>query len=71
MKKLIQILGLVACISTVGVAPSFACSGPECPSGNQGGKGGGGAPAPEIGASALGLLLAGGVAFYVIRRRRA
>jgi LPXTG-motif cell wall-anchored protein len=69
MKKLIQVLGLIACISTVGVAPSFAggCWS-KC---NQGGNGGGGAPAPEIGASALGLLLAGGVAFYVIRRRRA
>jgi LPXTG-motif cell wall-anchored protein len=32
--------------------------------------GGGGAPSPEIGASALGMLLASGIALYVIRRRR-
>jgi hypothetical protein len=29
-----------------------------------------GAPAPEIGASAIGLLLAGCIAMYVFRRRR-
>jgi hypothetical protein len=66
MKKLIQVLGLVLCISTVGVAPSFAgiCIVGICP------IGGGGAPAPEIGASVLGLLLAGGVATYIHKRRR-
>ena len=83
MKKLIQVLGLVTCISTVGVAPSFADTcilglicidlGGGGGGGNKGGggnNGGGGAPAPEIGASAVGLLLAGGVALYVHRRRR-
>ncbi len=84
MKKLIQVLGLVTCISTVGVAPSFAETclpilgicldlGLGGGGGNKGGggnNGGGGAPAPEIGASAVGLLLAGGVALYLHRRRR-
>ena len=68
MKKLIQVLGLVTIISAVGFAPAFAngCNG----KGHCYGNGGGGAPAPEIGASALGLLLAGGAAFYVLKRRR-
>jgi hypothetical protein len=34
-------------------------------------EGGGAAPAPEIGASVLGMLLAGGVAFYIRRHARA
>jgi LPXTG-motif cell wall-anchored protein len=63
MKKLILNIGLVASILTVGVAPGFANSASYQ-------SNGGGAPAPEIGGSALGLLLAGGVAFYVLRRRR-
>ena len=67
MKKLILDLSLIASIWTVGVVPGFAQmpGQPASPA-----HVGGGAPAPEIGASALGLLLAGGVAFYVIRRRR-
>ena len=75
MKKLIQVLGLVASISMVGVTPSFATS--IClpllgciDLGGGGGGGGGGAPAPEIGASVLGMLMASGVALYIYRRRR-
>jgi LPXTG-motif cell wall-anchored protein len=60
MRKLIPVFGMVASIWTVGVAPGFA----------YGLRPGGGAPAPEIGATALGLLLACGLAFYVLRRRQ-
>jgi hypothetical protein len=67
MKKLIQSLGLIAIIGTVSVAPGFARTSTEVQPIHRGG----GAPSPEIGASALRLLLASGVAFYVIRRRRA
>ena len=77
MRKFIKVLGLVACLSTVGVAPSFAGTcilGIICipVGGGPGGGGGngGGAPAPEIGASALGMLLAGGLAAYIRARRR-
>jgi LPXTG-motif cell wall-anchored protein len=70
MKKLILILGLVAGIWTVGGAPGFAQDARTYPTYPTHPTNGGGAPAPEIGASALGLLLAGGVAFYIIRRRR-
>ncbi len=67
MKKLIQVFSLVACIWTVGVASDFAQAAPSTTAVP---PRGGGAPAPEIGASALGLLLTAGVAFYVLRRRR-
>ena len=76
MKKLIHVLSLVACISTLGVAPSFAdtCILIFCidlgGGGGSGGHRGGAAPSPEIGASAVGLLLAGGVALYLHRRRQ-
>jgi hypothetical protein len=74
MRKFIEVLGLVACLSTVGVAPSFAGTtcilGIICINTGGGGGGGGGAPAPEIGASALGMLLAGGLAAYIRARRR-
>ena len=68
MKKLIQVLGLIAGIWMVGTAPGFANCGSN---GNGRGNGcsGGGSPAPEIGASVLGMLLAGGVAIYPHRRR--
>jgi hypothetical protein len=58
MKKLLLIL---ASIWTIGVGPCFAGMGDAI---------GGGAPAPEIGATALGLLLACALAFYVLRRRQ-
>jgi len=61
MRKLIQSLGLGASLWIAGAAPSFA---------GYGLRPGGGAPAPEIGATALGLLLACGLAFYVLRRRQ-
>jgi hypothetical protein len=67
MRKFIKVLGLVACLSTVGVAASFAQSVlPPLPVPLPGG----GAPAPEIGATALGMLLAAGLAAYVRARRR-
>ncbi len=63
MSKLIQLLGMAAIISTAGAASAFA--------GDVGWHhiGGGSAPAPAIGASALGMFLASGIAFYVRRRR--
>ena len=71
MKKLIQVLGLIAAIWMVGAAPGFAAGGNDQGGNNQGGNSqGGGTPAPEIGASALGMLLASGVATYLYRRRR-
>jgi LPXTG-motif cell wall-anchored protein len=60
MRKSIQSLGLGASIWIAGALPGFAAYGPD----------GGGAPSPEIGATALGLLLACGLAFYVFRRRQ-
>jgi hypothetical protein len=75
MRKFIKVLGLVACLSTVGVAASFALPVlpplplpplplPPLP------LPGGGAPAPEIGATALGLLGAAGLAAYLRARRQ-
>lgn len=61
MKKRIQVLALVACSWTASVASGFASGGLRT---------GGGAPAPEMGATALGLLLACGLALYVLRRRQ-
>jgi len=73
MKKIASVLGMVAIISTVGFAPAFG--GTDNGVGNGGQNNGrqvghGGAPAPEIGASVLGILLASGVAIYLHRRRR-
>ena len=59
MKKLMQLTGLAACLGTVGVASAFAQVPNPVP-----------VPAPEIAGSVLGLLMAGGVAVYVHRRRR-
>jgi hypothetical protein len=77
MRKFIKVLGLVACLSTVGVAASFALPVlpplplpplplPPLPVPLPGR----GAPAPEIGATVVGLLLAAGVASYIRARRR-
>lgn len=60
MKKQIQVLGLVATSWTASAAFGFAADGL---------RPGGGAPAPEIGATALGLLFACGLALYLLRRR--
>jgi hypothetical protein len=72
MKKLVQVLGLIAGICMVGAAPGFAQNqngqGQNGQGQNQ--QGGGGTPAPEIGASVLGMLLASAVAVYLYRRRR-
>jgi hypothetical protein len=65
MRKFIKVLGLVACLSTVGVAASFADD--ECEGKCGGGRG---VPAPEIGATVLGLLGAAGLASYIRARRR-
>jgi hypothetical protein len=72
MKKIASVLGMVAIISTVGFAPAF---GGTDNGGGNGGQNNGlqlgrGTPAPEIGASVLGMLLASGVAIYLHRRRR-
>jgi hypothetical protein len=71
MKKMIQISMLASAMSALGAAPSLA---------EHGGRGwedwgqrlhrGGGAPAPEIGAGVLGMLLAGGAVFYIRKRAR-
>jgi hypothetical protein len=75
MRKFSKVLGLVACLSTVGVAASFALPVlpplpplplPPLPVPLPGR----GAPAPEIGATVVGLLLAAGVASYIRARRR-
>jgi hypothetical protein len=63
MKKLAAVLGLATVISLATVAPSLARN-------HHGWGGGGGAPAPEIGAGVLGMLLAGGAATYFRRRAR-
>ncbi len=65
MKKAASVLRLIASIWLIGIAPGFARE-------DHGGRGdhGHGAPAPAIGASALGLFLASGVAYYYIRKRR-
>jgi len=67
MRKFIKVLGLVACISAVSVFPSFADDGGG---GDDGGGRGAGVPAPEIGATVLGLLGAAGLAAYLRARRR-
>ncbi len=66
MKKRILLIGLVASIWAAGFAPGLVLAGGlrSAP------VSGGGAPAPEIGASALGLLLASGTALYILRRRQ-
>jgi LPXTG-motif cell wall-anchored protein len=65
MKKAAIVLGLATIFSVTAFASSFADSGigPDR-------KHGHGVPAPELGASALGLIMAGGIALYVVRRRR-
>jgi hypothetical protein len=77
MKKALCVAGLVAALSMGGIQSSFAesnaicqifgifCLGPSSPQP----PGHHPAPAPEMGASALGLLMVGGLAFYVARRR--
>jgi len=64
MRKLFELLGLIAIISTAGAASALA--------GDVGWHhiGGGSAPAPAIGATALGMFLASGIAYYVRKRRR-
>jgi hypothetical protein len=78
MRKFIKVLGLAACLSTVGVAASFADQDGQGQNGqgqngqgqNGQGQNGRGAPAPEIGATVLGLLGAAGLASYIRARRR-
>ncbi len=64
MRKLIELLSLAVIISSAGTASALAE--------NMGWHhiGGGSAPAPAIGASALGMFLASAIAFYVRKRRR-
>jgi hypothetical protein len=73
MRKFIKVLGLVACLSPVGVAASFADQNGQGQNGQgQNGQGQNGrrVPAPEIGATVLGLLGAAGLASYIRARRR-
>lgn len=53
--------------ATTAVAPAFADHRPPPPRGEGHGHA---APAPQIGGSALGVLLAGGIAAYAYRHRR-
>jgi hypothetical protein len=57
MSKFLQIIGLAATGSLIVVAPSFAVALSAVPS-------------PEIGGTTLGMILAGGVAFYIGKRRK-
>jgi hypothetical protein len=71
MKNLARAVALAAVISTIGVAPCFAIpsqfpSPPSSPPPSSYH----GAPGPEMGASVLGMLMAGGIAAYVVKRRR-
>jgi hypothetical protein len=68
MRKFIKVLGLVACLSPVGVAASFADQNGQGQNGQ--GQNGRRVPAPEIGATVLGLLGAAGLASYIRARRR-
>lgn len=70
MKKAAIILGMATIASAAGIATSHADSGvrinpPLCADCYHAH----GVPAPEIGASAFGVLMVGGMAFYVLRRR--
>ena len=65
MKKLFQVIALIAGIWMVGAAPGFARHHSENSHGH-----GGGVPAPAIGAGVVGLLVAGGLASYIRRHRR-
>ena len=64
MKKLIPVIGSAAFVVANSVVSASA--------GDWGWRGGPGhgAPAPEIGASAIGMLLAGGIVTFIVRRRR-
>jgi LPXTG-motif cell wall-anchored protein len=57
MKRLFQIVSVIALFFTV--SPAFAAE-----------EGGHGAPAPEIGASVVGMMLAGGLVAYLRKRRK-
>jgi hypothetical protein len=62
MKSVVRVIGLTAILWAVGVSASYA--GAKCPGC------GSPAPAPEIGASAIGMLMAAGFAVYARRQRR-
>jgi len=68
MKNIVQVMVLIASIWMVGAVPGFAQN--QNGQGQNGNSQGGGAPAPAIGAGIVGLLVAGGVAFYIRRHRR-
>jgi LPXTG-motif cell wall-anchored protein len=67
-----KVLSALAFVSLVALAaPAFADQNGQGQNGNsQGGGGSRAAPAPEIGASLIGMVLAGGIAIYARRRRR-
>jgi hypothetical protein len=61
MRNLAYILAAASILWAIGIGASYALGVcPDC---------GHGAPAPEIGASGFGMLLAGGLAWYVRKRR--
>jgi hypothetical protein len=70
MKRAAIVLGIATIASAARITTSFAASGervepPLCAHCVHAY----GAPAPEIGASALGALMVGGIALYVLKRR--
>jgi hypothetical protein len=68
MKKAVQVFAFAAILSTTG---AFAALARDHEGFFEGfGGHGHGAPAPEIGASTLGMIMVGGIAIYVRRRRR-
>jgi hypothetical protein len=72
MRKMIARVGVVAAVVALsGLASAVAnATGPALPIPGQCATCGRAAPAPEIGGSVAGLLMAGGLAAYVVRRRR-
>jgi hypothetical protein len=56
MNKFKQVVGLATSTLLVGIVPSFATVAAV--------------PAPEIGGTTLGMILAGGIAFYIRNRRQ-
>jgi LPXTG-motif cell wall-anchored protein len=72
MRKMMARIGVVAAVVAVsGLGSTVAnATGPALPIPGQCTTCGKAAPAPEIGGSVVGLLMAGGLAFYVVRRRR-
>jgi LPXTG-motif cell wall-anchored protein len=63
MESVLKAAALTVLFSMIGPVSSFAGPSPCAACGHA-------APAPEMGASALGMLMAAGLAGYLIRRRK-